>query len=190
MSQFKIVEGNEGERREIRRWISSFGVSQVEEMVTAWVTALFHSSFHAIEEVPFSLQVPDYSLKNHVEDVFEFGKLLASRAAPRPGVRINENTLSAVLLLHDIDKPILFDPKIIQANKPAAKQYPHGVLGAMLLKDIGFSEEVVSIVSLHGGESPLHSTTQEGWILHYADNFSADYALMTHGQTPLYQGKG
>ena len=66
-------------------------------------------------------------------------------------------------------------------------ELPHGVAGAMLLKELGFSQHIVSTVALHAGNAPYHGRTFEAFLLHYADYFSADHAMMTTGQKPYFQ---
>jgi hypothetical protein len=73
------------------------------------------------------------------------------------------------------------------AYSQLARELPHGVVGAMPLKELGFPHAVVSAVATHAGYSPFHAETFEGYVLHYADYFAADYAMRVCGKPPFYQ---
>lgn len=68
-----------------------------------------------------------------------------------------------------------------------AHRMAHGVVGAMLLHDLAFPGIVVDTVSTHAANSPFHGSNVEAYILHYADFFSADHAIMNDGGQPFYQ---
>ena len=65
-------------------------------------------------------------------------------------------------------------------------ELPHGVIGAMLLKELGFPHTVVSTVATHATNAPFHGRNPEAHVLHYADLFAADHAFRVMGETPLY----
>ena len=66
-------------------------------------------------------------------------------------------------------------------------ELPHGVIGAMLLKELGFPHSVVSTVATHATNAPFHGRNFEAYILHYADMFAADHAFIQAGKIPFYQ---
>jgi len=103
---------------------------------------------------------------------------------------MRDDILIPVLLLHDVDKPLLYVPSNNGAVlSPEAGVYPHGVLGAMILRGLGFSDAVASIVATHAMYSPFHSKQAEGWILYYADVFATDYVARSVGAQPHYLGR-
>jgi hypothetical protein len=60
------------------------------------------------------------------------------------------------------------------------------VIGAMILKELGFAHTVVSTVATHATNAPFHGRNLEAHVLHYADLFAADHAFRVMGETPLY----
>ncbi|MGM7721657.1 hypothetical protein [Metabacillus sp. Hm71] len=117
-----------------------------------------------------------------------FGIPLAEGAEKRWRINIDWEFLIPLFLLHDIDKPLLLNVENGEIKKTkAAFEFPHGVLGTMLVKDLGFSDKVVSAVATHATSSPFHSSTREAYILHYADLFAADHALILENKLPYYQ---
>ena len=89
-----------------------------------------------------------------------------------------------ILILHDVDKPLLSDPR---GKTSLAKRMPHGVVGAMLLRDLGFDQRIVETVATHATDAPFHGDTAEAHVLHYADLFAADHALRAQGLVPFYR---
>lgn len=169
-----------------------FGLDRVPELadpiVTAWASALAASAYETLAEVPFSVMA-DYSLLDHVNEVTRTGLSLAERAGEFWGETFDMNVLVPILMLHDVDKPLM---TVRNADGKAesshwSKELPHGVLGAMILKDLGFDHIVVSTVSTHSSVAPFHGRNREAYILHYADFFSADNAIMRSGGQPFYQ---
>jgi hypothetical protein len=57
------------------------------------------------------------------------------------------------------------------------------------LKELGFDHTIVSTVSLHAGNAPYHGRNYEAYVLHYADYFATDHAIMLEGpgKEPYYQ---
>jgi hypothetical protein len=70
-----------------------------------------------------------------------------------------------------------------------SRELQHGVVGAMLLKELGLPHTVVSTVAMHAGNSPFHGRNFEAYVLHYADYFATDHAIMLEGadKEPYYQ---
>ena len=103
-------------------------------------------------------------------------------------MQVDLEEMVSILALHDVDKPLLYrrEDGSVKSSRLAA-ELPHGVIGAMLLKELGFSHLVVSTVALHASNAPFHGSTMEAYILHYADFFSSDHALMLAGTKPFYQ---
>ncbi|MEY4099053.1 MAG: hypothetical protein RL300_224 [Pseudomonadota bacterium] len=188
---YAVETGTVEQRQAVADWLA--GLDQLspevrEKVITAWVTVLCWSDFDTIEEVPYYPGVPGYRLADHVNDVTEHGMAMSETAAKRWGDKIDANILVSCLILHDVDKPLLFtkvDGK--EGYTPITRQIPHGVLGGMLLKDIGFPLEVVATVTTHAGNMPFHAETVSSWVLHYADYFCADKVFLLKGAKPMFQ---
>ena len=188
---FTIETGRQDRRAAVESWLTGLdGVraEMRERIVTAWVSTWRGSSFAELDDMPYSGLAPDYKLAAHVNEVTRTGIDLVARAAAEWGTQVDMDKMLCILILHDVDKPLLYDREngIVRPSRLAAEM-PHGVVGAMLLKELGFPQLVVSTIALHASNAPFHGSTQEAFILHYADFFSSDHAIMLAGTKPFYQ---
>jgi len=161
-----------------------------EDVVTAWVTTWAASPYERLEDMPWTEGV-DYPLLSHVNEVTRAGVDLARRAKSDWGSDVPNDVLVPILILHDVDKPLMYerrDGKVVRSR--LADEIPHGVVGGMLLKELGFSHEIVATVTTHSPKMPFRGRNPAAWILHHGDMFSADHALMTMGHTPTYVKHG
>jgi len=89
------------------------------------------------------------------------------------------------------DKPLMYmretAGKVSYSRLP--HELPHGVVGAMLLKELGFDHAVVSAVPTHAGNAPFHGRNYRLNGPHHADYFATDHAVMLEGEDrqPCYQ---
>lgn len=188
---YEIERDDERRRQRVAGWLD--GLEHVsdatrEAIVTAWVTVWKSSTHETLEDMPYSLHAPSYRLMDHVNEVTRAGLDLAARAARDWGRVTDPETMVPILVLHDIDKPLLMtrqDGKVTGTKLYA--ELPHGVPGAMLLRELGFPHHVVSTVATHATNAPFHGSSNEAWILHYADLFATDHAMMLTGGQPFYQ---
>ena len=159
-----------------------------EQVLTAWTSAWSSSPYTALEDMPYSTLAPGLTLLQHVNEVTRTGIELARRAVAEWQDPIDWDIMVSILTLHDIDKPLLFERhEGAVVYTTLAKELPHGVVGAMLLKELGFPHVVVSTVATHASNAPFHGSNVEAYILHYADFFATDHACMREGTTPFYQ---
>lgn len=157
-----------------------------EDVITAWVTTWAASPYERLEDMPWTEGV-DYPLLSHVNEVTRAGVDLAARAKADWGNDVGADVLVPILILHDVDKPLMYerrDGKVVRSQ--LADEIPHGVVGGMLLKELGFCHEVVSTVTTHSPKMPYRGRNFSAYVLHHADMFSADHALMAMGRTPTY----
>jgi hypothetical protein len=191
---YRIDSGSNWRRQAVEGWL--FGLDLLsppvrEKVVTAWVSAWASSSHERLEDMPFSPGSPTYPLKEHVNEVTRAGVDLGRRAAADWGVEFDPDVLVPILILHDVDKPLLYAREGDGAgHTPLFHELPHGVIGAMLLKELGFPHVVVSTVATHATNAPFHGRNLEAHVLHYADLFAADHAFRAMGKTPLYLRHG
>ncbi len=188
---FTITDGSGNQRAAVRAWLAGLDAvapDTAERIITAWVTTWTSSTYPALEDIPFSAHAPGYPLTRHVNEVTLAGQALMPRAAADWGVAIDPEIMLPILILHDIDKPLLSTRDTEGVGKTSlAKRMPHGVVGAMLLRDLGFSQQVIETVATHATDAPFHGDTAEAHILHYADLFAADHALRSQGAVPFYR---
>lgn len=191
MNPYEIQQGTSDQREAVTAWLA--GLDRVsppvrERIVTSWVSSWRSSTHERLEDMPYSMLAPGYKLVDHVNEVTRTGIDLALRAAAEWNDPIDFDTLISVLVTHDVDKPLIY----VRENDTVrvarlAREIPHGVLGAMLLKDLGFPHLVVSAVATHASNAPFHGSSFEAYVLHYADYFVTDRACMRAGSTPFYQ---
>jgi putative nucleotidyltransferase with HDIG domain len=195
MSIYRLQLGDEQRREAVATWLAGLELvsSAVrEQIITAWVTTWMSSPFESLDDMPFSALAPSYPLTRHVNDVTLTGLDLARRASAQWGDDLDLDVLVPILALHDVDKPLMFRREGDKVTYvPLAREIPHGVVGAMLVKELDFPDRVVSAVATHAGNAPFHGRTLEDYLLHYADFFSADHVVMAEGgHPPFYQRHG
>ena len=191
---YTIDRGTSARRDAVRTWL--FGLDLVapalqDDIVTAWVSAWESSTHERLEDMPFSPGTGFFPLAQHVNEVTRAGVDLGRRAAADWGVEFDAAVLVPILILHDLDKPLLYrrdGAGAVQTDLYC--ELPHGVVGGMLLKELGFAHTIVSTVATHATNAPFHGRNLEAHVLHYADLFAADHAFRVMGQTPLYLRHG
>ncbi len=161
-----------------------------DDIVTAWVTTWSASPYERLEDMPWTEGV-DYPLLAHVNEVTRTGVELAKRATSEWSLEVPHDVLVPILILHDVDKPLMYarvGGAVVRSQ--LADEIPHGVVGGMLLKELGFSHQVVATVTTHSPKMPYRGRNAAAYVLHHADMFSADHALMAMGKTPFYVRHG
>lgn len=192
MSYYTVERGRQDKRGEVETWLHGLDLvssNTRERIVTAWVTTWTSSTHGRLEDLPYSTLAPEFPLAQHVNEVTRTGLDLARRASAEWNDPVDLEVLVPILILHDVDKPLLY---IRQGGEltyaPLFKEVPHGVVGAMLLHELGFADRVIATVATHAANAPFHGDTLEAFVLHYADFFSTDRALMRgRSQQPFYQ---
>jgi putative nucleotidyltransferase with HDIG domain len=189
---YTIIEGTPAARSAVAGSLA--GLERVSEavrdkIVTAWLTTLNSSVYARLEDVPWDVSCPDYRLIDHVNEVTRIGFDLAQTASREWGRTADLDTLMSILILHDVDKPLMFTGQGEETRySPLLTEIPHGVVGAMLLKELGFPHPVVSTVTLHSPRMPYPGRTYEAYVLFYADMFACDNTMLKAGQKPFYFG--
>jgi hypothetical protein len=190
VSPYKIDRTSNSRRKAVEDWLWGLDLvspSLREGIVTAWTSTWASSPYERLEDMPFSAGI-DYPLMSHVNEVTQAGVDLAKRAKADWKIDLDNNLLVPILILHDVDKPLMYVREGAEVvGSTLSKEIPHGVVGAMLLKELGFSHEIVSVVATHSPKMPFHNRGWPAYVLHYADMFSADHAYMTVGKEPSFQ---
>ena len=95
---------------------------------------------------------------SHVNEVTRAGVDLAKRAKADWRIDLANEVLVPILILHDVDKPLMYVREGGEVvGSTLSKEIPHGVVGAMLLKELGFSHEIVSVVATHSPKMPFRN---------------------------------
>jgi hypothetical protein len=185
------INKSDGPAREaVKQWL--YGLDLVsaatrENVITAWVSAWTSSEHKTLRDMPWDPAISDYSLMDHVNEVTRVGLDLAEQAKREWGAVLDPEVLVPILCLHDVDKPLMFvrrDGKVV--HSALYSEIPHGVVGGMLLKELGFSHPIISTVSTHSPRMPFPGKNYEAFVLHYADHFCCDNAMLRAKRTPLY----
>jgi hypothetical protein len=194
MNPYEIHAGSANQRQAVASWLAGLDLVSPavrDQIVTGWVSAWASSPYAALEDMPYSTLAPGLTLMQHVNEVTRTGIDLAPRAVSEWRDPIDWDAMVSILTMHDVDKPLMFvrhDGRVIKSALSA--ELPHGVVGAMMLKDLGFPHKVVSTVATHAANAPFHGSNVEAYILHYADFFATDRACMREGTTPFFQRRG
>ncbi len=188
---YEISEGTDRERdqaRELLGPLGNIGGSAEQKIITAWISAWKSSAYQSLADAPYSDHAPEIRLMDHVRDVNHFGIRFAEEARNHWGREYDLEELVCILALHDVDKPLMFTRRGNEVVKSdIAKNIQHGVLGAMILTQLGFSQQIINTVATHAVNSPFHGENFCAFVLNYADMFASDYALMKAGRVPYYQ---
>ena len=191
MAMYTITKASEQQQARIVELFPS--IEQLNEpmrqmTIDAFCTTWVSSGFSDLMEVPFSRHSQGFALCKHINEVVHFGQVMYQAAAPMWAgdkwcEEMDEQAMLAVLLLHDIDKPLLLGGEETDAVK---RNMQHGVLGAMKLHDLGFSDRIVSIVAAHSPSCTADVMDPIAHLLHYADLYSADHIFLLRGRKPYY----
>ena len=191
MKSIELKSGTEEQRKFLIKHIHAMNElfpENRENTITAWTTSLNNSPYSSIVDVPYSLHAPSYKLINHVNEVIDIGLKLFDYSKSNWGVEVDLQDLLMILILHDVDKPLLFTTKDgLLSESDLAKIIPHGVLGSYILESIGFPEKITYSVATHSINSPIRGSSSEDLILHYSDFFSADHAILSEGGKAFFQ---
>jgi len=128
-----------------------------------------------LEDIPFSVEICNASLQNHINWVMEIALFMADLVEKRMGILINRDLLIATVLLHDLGKVFEYEKKGNEYMKSdIGKKFMHGFWGTYIALEQGVSWDLAHLISTHSIDSPVHPQLIEEIILHYADFAHAD----------------
>ena len=81
------------------------------KIIKSWARALREGSFKNMEDIPFSVAIPEAKLVDHIKWVMEVALFIASLVEKSMGIFINRDLLIASVLLHDLGKPFEYQKK-------------------------------------------------------------------------------
>lgn len=152
------------------------------KVIKAWARALKEGSFENIEEIPFSVAIPEVNLVSHIKWVLEVALFIASLVGKNMGITINRDLLIASVLLHDLGKAFEFQKKGDRYVKSdIGRKFAHGFWGTYIALGEGVSRDLAHLIATHSKDSPEHPRLLEGIILHYADFAHADMLRFREG---------
>ena len=157
------------------------------QVVRCWaraIEALPETGFRTLEEVPFSPDIPECTLPQHIRWVLAAALHMAESAEKAMGMKVNRDLLAAAALLHDLGKAFEYGRSEGKHGKTEiGKKFMHGFWGAHVALSEGVSRELGHLISTHTHVSPVHAQTIEGVILHYADYAHADLLRVRKGMS-------
>ncbi|MBW2056852.1 MAG: HD domain-containing protein [Deltaproteobacteria bacterium] len=153
-----------------------------EKVIKAWVRALREGSFKNIEDIPFSVAIPEVDLVNHINWVMEAALSTASLVEKNMGISIDRDLLIASVVLHDLGKAFEYEKRGDRYVKSdIGERFMHGFWGAFIALQEHLPNDLVHLIATHGKDSPEHPRLLEGIILHYADFAHADILRFRKG---------
>ncbi len=162
-----------------------------DKVVKAWARALREGSFKNMEDIPFSVTIPEVNLVNHVKWVIEVALFIASLVEKGMGISINRDLLIASVLLHDLGKAFEYKKKGNKYVKSdIGEKFMHGFWGTFIALEERVSKDLAHLIATHSKDSPEHPQLLEGIILHYADFAHADILRFQKGMQTFLSMKG
>lgn len=153
-----------------------------EKVIKAWSRALKEGSFKNMEDIPFSLTIPDVNLVDHIKWVMKVALFIASLAEKNMAISINRDLLIASVLLHDLGKAFEYQNEGGEYVKSdIGKKFIHGFWGTHVALEERVSKDLAHLIATHSKDSPEHPQLVEGIILHYADFAHADILRFQRG---------
>ena len=187
MMFYEKLEADSGGRERILTLLPV--IRDLEEELQKKTVDLVFSAWKAsgvgkLEDLRFSRHT-EYPLYLHIRETVGTGMMLLEYAKEHWQDEwtesVDESILLQALILHDIDKPII-------VHRPETENgIAHGVLGAMMARDFGFDERVISLIACHSPKSPVRPGNAMMQVLSYADLFSADHILLLDGRKGFFQ---
>ena len=151
-----------------------------EKVVNAWVFALERSSFNRVTDLPGEGSPASFHLKEGQQDVHIRGVVRLSRAicaefrSSHSGVELDDDTILAGALCHDIGKTWDADPINLQrwreqGDRYGDPSYRHSVYGVHVCLSVGLPEEIAHIALGHSREGEFIGLSTECMIVREAD---------------------
>jgi len=157
----------------------------------AWERGLSECPFTAIEEIPFSADIPGSSLVDHTCWVADAALFMASLVEKRMDVAVDRDLLIAAAVLHDLGKAFEYKKDGDRYDKTKiGKQFIHGFWGTYISLLEGAPQNLAHLISTHCHASPVHPQLLEGVILHYADFAYADILRFQKNMDLFLAAKG
>lgn len=143
-----------------------------QKVIKAWAFAIEKGGWNSIDDIPFTLMVPDVK-ETFVEHTRRVTQMAIAIANVRKDVKMDY--IIAGGLTHDLGKVLEFtkkDGRIVKSE--FGKIIRHPVSGAWIALQFDFPAEVAHIISAHSKEGDMVSRTPEAIIIHHCDFIDFD----------------
>jgi 7,8-dihydroneopterin 2',3'-cyclic phosphate phosphodiesterase len=155
-----------------------------EKVVLTWYKAWKRSNFKRIEDVHQFEPARSYlewSNVDHTNRVCTACETIAAMLAEDMHISINMDQLLAGAVLHDVDKPVIFDARSGGLTE-TGRRFAHAVMGSMLALAEGLPEEVAHIIGAHSVKfSPTPPGSVEAILVRHADHIVAESFYLAQG---------
>jgi hypothetical protein len=162
-----------------------------EKVVKAWARGLQEGSFKDMEDIPFSVIIPEVNLVDHINWVMEVALCIASLVEKKMRVSVNRDLLIASVLLHDLGKAFEYRREgDTYIKSDIGEKFIHGFWGTYVALEERVPKDLAHMIATHSKDSPMHPQFLEGIILHYADFAHADILRFQKGMQTFLSMKG
>jgi putative nucleotidyltransferase with HDIG domain len=168
MKDIDIVE-------KLARYLPS--IKQVDEVKTAvmiaqvWLKALKMSSWETIDQAKFKEGMDDITLISHVNSTVECALALSHIISKYHKIHFDEQIIIVLGLLHDVDKVVEYvynaEGELIISD--IGKKIQHGVLTAMLAREVGFGLDMQHMIITHTNNQNMKPIFKEAILFGHAD---------------------
>jgi len=138
-----------------------------EKVVKAYAAAMERGGWDALEEIPFTLIIPDLD-KNFVQHIRQVTQMAIAAAKQRDD--LDFDLVVAAALTHDIGKLLEYakvDGKVVKSRFGALLRHP--VSGAALALEFGLPDEVAHIIAAHSKEGEMVLRLPEAVLIYHCD---------------------
>ena len=154
-----------------------------EKVIRTWVRVWQESKVASLEDVYNEKEHPQFTVVAHTRATAGAALAMAGAFEAEYGFSINRDYLIAAGILHDVDKPVVFqmkEGKMIPSE--FGRLVPHGGYGFLVAMEEGLPYEIAHICLTHAGTCTVHPGTHEGILLEYADKAVARALRVAHGE--------
>ena len=171
--------------------ISEIKDERLKDMVLeTWAQVWRESPYKDLATAPNTSSALGGSQKlvDHIKLVGKIALSMADAIEKAYGPKVNRDVLMADVVLHDVDKLLMYERKGNQVDgTELGKTIPHGNYGALVAFRVGIPREIVSTVLNHSVfSSKVDPSTLEGILLRYSDHAAFQIDRILSGLPPLH----
>ena len=155
-----------------------------EKVIRAWYKAWKRGNFLRIEDVHQFEPARDfiaYTNVDHTNQVCRACEQMGEILAALLNLRLNRDYLLAGVVLHDVDKIVIFDARSGGLTE-TGRRLPHAQAGAAMAREEGLPEEVVHMIAAHSFKYSLAPpSTIEALLVRHVDHVVAQSFYLSKG---------
>lgn len=156
---------------------------ETREKIAAVYTDMFQrSAWNSIEDACFSPALPNCRLVDHINATMESALATARCIEKYQGISFDYDGIIILAMLHDSSKLVEYEPCEGGCRETEiGKKIQHGVMGAMLAYEHGFSVHVMNQILTHTPRSKMKPIDKEGALFARVDICDADMLHFSNG---------